>query len=243
MYFRKILLLITLCLLLVACDERESGTERSEADGSLPTPTAIETTAIETTADETTTDETTGETEIEATTDTVTETVDEANTTDLTETGEITAPMAVAILVNVDGDVVGDASFTEVNDAVEIQVSLREFDAAGAGEHGIHIHTTGACSPDFEAAGEHFNPTEAEHGLENSNGPHAGDLPNIEIDADGNALYRVANPLITLSADGEGSLLDEDGSALVLHADPDDMMTDPAGESGERIACGIIELQ
>lgn len=136
----------------------------------------------------------------------------------------------------------GDASFTETDEGVEIQVTPREFMAAADGKHGLYIHTTGACTPDFSAAGGHFNPTGAEHGLENPNGPHAGDLPNLTVDADGNAMYQEMNTIITLE-EGETALMDADGSALVIHAGPDDMMTDPSGESGDRIACGVIEMQ
>ena len=108
--------------------------------------------------------------------------------------------------------------------------------------HGLHIHTVGACTPDFAAVGGHFNPTTAQHGLDNPSGPHAGDLPNLEIDADGNGTYEATTTLVTL-AQGDNSLFDSDGSALVIHADPDDLITDPAGNSGDRIACGIIEQQ
>lgn len=160
----------------------------------------------------------------------------------MTATGEITAPMAQTILLDAEGNSVGDATFTETDEGVMIQVTLREFTAAAEGEHGIHIHTTGACTPDFQAAGGHFNPTDAQHGLENSAGPHAGDLPNLEVDADGNAIYEATDTMITLG-NGEGSLFDEDGSALVIHSGPDDMVTDPSGDSGDRIACGVIEMQ
>ena len=108
--------------------------------------------------------------------------------------------------------------------------------------HGLHIHTVGACTPDFAAVGGHFNPTTAQHGLDNPSGPHAGDLPNLEIDADGNGTYEATTTLVTLDQ-GDNSLFDSDGSALVIHADPDDLITDPAGNSGDRIACGIIEQQ
>ena len=108
--------------------------------------------------------------------------------------------------------------------------------------HGLHIHTVGACTPDFAAVGGHFNPTTAQHGLDNPNGPHAGDLPNLEIDADGNGTYEATTTLVTLDQ-GDNSLFDSDGSALVIHAAPDDLVTDPSGNSGDRIACGVIEQQ
>jgi Cu-Zn family superoxide dismutase len=155
----------------------------------------------------------------------------------MTETGAAAAEMtAMATLQDVDGNEVGQATFTESDDGVLIQVELQGLTVESAGEHGIHIHTTGACTPDSQAAGGHFNP------MDNPQGPHAGDLPNIEIDADGNATYEATAAMATLS-EGENSLLDSDGSALVVHAGPDDMVTDPAGDSGDRVACGVIEQQ
>ncbi|MFD1610981.1 superoxide dismutase family protein [Sphingomonas tabacisoli] len=105
-----------------------------------------------------------------------------------------------------------------------------------AGTHGIHIHTVGRCdAPDFQTAGGHWNPTGKQHGRDNPMGAHEGDLPNIEIGADGrgNADFTVAGA--TLAA-----LLDADGAAIVIHASADDYRTDPSGNSGARIACGVI---
>ncbi len=247
-------LLIGTLLFVTACggdDGNENATSEpaptvAEATVALPTPEAA-TPAIE---------DSSAITESSAMTDTgmmdsgesmtATESMSDTSTVSetgvMTATGETDAPMAVATLLDADGNAVGDATFTETEEGVMIQVTLREFTAAAEGEHGIHIHTTGACTPDFQAAGGHFNPTDAQHGMENSAGPHSGDLPNLEVDADGNAVYEATDTMITLG-DGEGSLFDEDGSALVLHADPDDMVTDPSGNSGDRIACGVIEMQ
>ena len=148
---------------------------------------------------------------------------------------------ATATLMNIEGEVVGNALFTQTNNGtVELEVELNGDPALGVGAHGIHIHTTGACTPDFAAAGGHFNPTNAQHGLENPDGPHAGDLPNLEINADGTSSYTVETDRITLG-DGEISILDADGSALVIHTRDDDQTSDPSGESGNRIACGVIE--
>lgn len=171
----------------------------------------------------------------------VTETLGITPSEQLTATGEA-GLLGVATLQNINGELVGNAVFTQNNEEVTIQVTVEGFTAAGAGEHGIHIHTTGACTPDFAAAGSHFNPTAAQHGMDNPNGPHAGDLPNIEIDADGNGSYEATTTLVTLTA-GDNALFDSDGSALVIHANPDDMVTDPSGDSGDRIACGVIEQQ
>jgi superoxide dismutase, Cu-Zn family len=109
------------------------------------------------------------------------------------------------------------------------------------GEHGIHIHETGRCDPpDFESAGSHYNPFSTEHGLENPNGPHGGDMPNLPVGDNGTASnYQTA--ISTRLSGGETSLLGHPGgSALVIHADRDDQMTDPSGKSGARVACGVI---
>ena len=114
------------------------------------------------------------------------------------------------------------------------------FQGLPAGEHGIHIHAVGQCDPpDFTSAGGHFNPAGALHGLENPAGPHVGDLPNLIVGSDGTGDINALASGATLGG-GPSSLFDADGSALVIHANPDDQVTDPAGNSGPRIACGVI---
>lgn len=109
------------------------------------------------------------------------------------------------------------------------------------GVHGIHFHQAGRCdAPDFGSAGPHLNPGETQHGLDNPRGPHAGDLPNVLANANGQMIVDVATSRVMLSSRGTGALFDADGTALVIHANPDDQRTDPAGNSGERIACGVI---
>lgn len=108
------------------------------------------------------------------------------------------------------------------------------------GTHAVHIHERGACTPDPQAAGGHFNPTGTEHGVMNRDGPHVGDLPNLHVPETGDLTVEYFAPLITLSRGETGALLDEDGAAVVIHAGPDDYHTDPAGGSGDRIACGVI---
>ena len=104
------------------------------------------------------------------------------------------------------------------------------------GNHGIHVHTTGRCdAPSFASAGAHWNPTGARHGFENPAGPHRGDLPNVTVAANG-----VLSDAVSLPGASFASLLDGDGAALVLHAAADDYATDPSGNSGGRIACGVI---
>ena len=111
-------------------------------------------------------------------------------------------------------------------------------DAAGLphGVHGIHVHSVGRCDPpEFTSAGGHWNPAGRKHGMNNPAGPHAGDLPNVEVAANG-----VLGATITLAGANMAGLLDADGAALVLHAGPDDYATDPSGNSGARIACAVI---
>lgn len=110
-----------------------------------------------------------------------------------------------------------------------------------AGTHGIHFHQVGRCEPpDFATAGAHLNPAGAQHGLENPRGPHAGDLPNVSANTAGQMLVDIATPRVALSSDQPIGAFDGDGTALVIHADRDDQRTDPTGNSGGRIACGVI---
>ena len=107
------------------------------------------------------------------------------------------------------------------------------------GEHAIHVHAVAKCEPPFTSAGGHFNPAAKKHGLQNPEGPHAGDMNNFTVAADGTAKATIANPNVTL-AEGPNSLFTNGGTAIVIHAAADDMKTDPAGNAGDRIACGTI---
>ena len=155
-----------------------------------------------------------------------------------------TSATATADLQDNEGNPVGSAEFVEGESGVTITVSITE--GIEPGVHGMHIHETGdLSSSDFKSASGHFNPTDAEHGFDNPQGPHAGDLENITVAEDGTASYQTVNDRITLS-DGPNSILDEDGSALMIHAMPDDYRTndDPQtgpGTSGDRVAAGVIE--
>ena len=150
------------------------------------------------------------------------------------------APGATATMTDAAGTALGTLTLMEMDGGVHISGELAN---VPNGEHGFHIHETGVCDPatGFESAGAHFEPGDHQHGTENPQGPHAGDLMNITADDDGKAVVDLHNPNVTIAA-GEASLNDADGSALVLHADPDDYQTDPSGNSGDRIACGVIEF-
>jgi len=146
-------------------------------------------------------------------------------------------PSAVAILKDATGKDIGEAQFTEENGGISVAVS-----ASGLtpGVHGTHIHMTGKCDgPDFKSAGGHWNPTSHQHGFENPQGSHKGDLPNMTVAADGIGTVQFTIPGAAIQG-GENALLDTDGAAIVIHAGPDDMKSDPAGNSGDRVACGII---
>lgn len=146
---------------------------------------------------------------------------------------------AVALLKDAQNNTVGFATFNEDNfGLVRIQVLATNLTP---GLHGIHIHENANCTgPSFTSAGGHYNPLGKEHGLANPNGPHAGDMPNLVVGYDGTGQMDVVTNLVTLSA-GPTTLFTDNGTALVIHAGPDDQITDPAGTSGDRVACGVIE--
>ena len=145
---------------------------------------------------------------------------------------------ATAELRNAQGQVVGGATFTEVTDGVRILVEVR---GLSPGLKGVHIHDVGKCDPPgFTSAGDHFNPGKRQHGVLNPQGPHAGDLPNIQIDGDGNGRMETLTDRVTLGS-GPTALFDGNGRALVVHGAPDDFKTDPTGNSGARIVCGVVE--
>lgn len=145
---------------------------------------------------------------------------------------------ASAALVDVDGNEVGFAQFTEdATGMLHVSVHVK---GVSPGQHGIHLHAVGSCTPTFAAAGGHHNPLGRQHGLQNPNGAHAGDLPNLEVNAAGVGRLVGTTDRATLSA-GPTTLFDADGSAVIIHAGPDDQVSDPTGNSGGRIACGVIQ--
>lgn len=143
-------------------------------------------------------------------------------------------------LTNADGDAVANASLIQTDDGVDIAVSAGEDTGLEPGEHGIHIHETGLCEAPFESAGGHFNPMDTSHGDIDDDDSHAGDLGNLTVEDDGTIQFEATSDKISLQEGEEMSLADQDGSALVIHAGADDLESDPSGESGDRLACGVI---
>jgi len=148
------------------------------------------------------------------------------------------APMA---LVGTNGQTIGTVRAWQTAGGVTFRV-----DATGLphGVHGIHVHSVGRCEgPEFTSAGPHWNPANRKHGTGNPQGPHAGDLPNVEVSANGvlGQAVTLAGATLMGPAGAAGILLDADGAALVVHAAADDYVTDPSGNSGARIACAVIE--
>jgi superoxide dismutase, Cu-Zn family len=142
-----------------------------------------------------------------------------------------------ATLKDKDGKQVGQATLIQTPEGVRIAVSGFRLPP---GVHGLHIHAVGVCQPpEFNSAGAHFNPAGKKHGLQSPDGPHAGDLPNLTVNAIGEGGVDVVNKLVTLGP-GPNSLFGENGTTIIIHAGPDDMKTDPTGNSGGRIACGVV---
>ena len=151
-------------------------------------------------------------------------------------TPSATSPVTVS-LANASGGSIGTATLSP--DAAGVKITLA-VNGLSAGEHAIHVHQTAQCdAPTFTSAGGHFNPEQKQHGLSNPQGPHAGDMPNFTVDASGRSSATVIARGVTLS-DGSHSVFTNGGTALVIHEKADDMKTDPAGNAGARIACGVI---
>jgi Cu-Zn family superoxide dismutase len=147
------------------------------------------------------------------------------------------APMAqaTATIRDLAGATVGTATLTDTYTGVLVTANIT---GLGLGAHGIHIHEIGKCEPPFASAGGHFNPEHRQHGFLNPNGSHLGDMPNVDTPAAGRLRFEFLLPGVTLK--GTNALLDGDGASIVMHSGRDDYTTDPSGNSGSRIGCGVI---
>ena len=141
-----------------------------------------------------------------------------------------------AMLKDKNGKDVGVVELMQTPAGVLLKVAVK---GLPAGEHAFHIHAVGKCEPPFESAGPHFNPDNQKHGIMSGHG-HAGDMPNLHIPPSGALSVEVINAAITLDKDKPNSVFHPEGTAIVIHADKDDYKSDPAGNAGDRIACGVI---
>lgn len=148
------------------------------------------------------------------------------------------AQNASAPLKDTNGKEVGSANLTQTAQGVLINVSVK---GLPPGEHAFHVHAVGKCEAPFTTAGGHFNPMSKKHGMMSAEGQHAGDMPNLHVPQSGDLTVEVLNANITLEKGKPNSVYDADGSALIIHAGKDDYKTDPTGDAGGRIACGVIE--
>jgi superoxide dismutase, Cu-Zn family len=152
--------------------------------------------------------------------------------------GAASAQSARATLKNDEGAEIGRVDLTQVSDGVLLKIALK---GLPSGDHAFHVHAVGKCEPPFTSAGGHFNPEDRKHGMMSGEGHHAGDMPNLVIPASGELNLEAVNTAITLQKDKPNSVFRPEGTALVIHANPDDYKTDPTGNAGGRIACGVIE--
>ena len=155
----------------------------------------------------------------------------------LVGTISLSAQMKHVDLKDAKGNSVGTAMISPATGGgVSIDLDLK---GLPAGEHALHFHAVPKCEAPFTSAGSHFNPAMKKHGMQNPEGPHAGDMSNVVVAANGTARTTVTNKHVTLGSEAN-SLYANGGTALVIHASADDMKTDPAGNAGDRIACGVI---
>ncbi len=149
-----------------------------------------------------------------------------------------TAQSAKVTLKNATGADVGTIAMTEGPHGVLLRVAVK---GLTPGEHAFHVHAVGKCEPPFTSAGGHFNPTAKKHGMMAADGQHAGDMPNLIVPASGELQADIVNAAITLEKGKPNSLYQANGTAFVIHAGPDDYKSDPAGNAGDRIACGVVQ--
>lgn len=148
------------------------------------------------------------------------------------------AQSAKAAMKDADGNDVGVVELMQTPHGVLLTARLN---GIPAGVHAFHVHAVGQCEPPFTSAEGHFNPEEKKHGLLSEDGHHAGDMPNIHVPEGGALTIEIMNEEISLERDEDESVFDDDGSAIVIHGGADDYKSDPAGDAGPRIACGVIE--
>jgi Cu-Zn family superoxide dismutase len=148
------------------------------------------------------------------------------------------AQTAEAALKSADGKDVGGVQLTQTPTGVLLKASV---EGLPPGEHAFHVHAVGKCDPPFDSAGGHFNPDGKKHGLMAPEGHHAGDMPNLHIPQSGELVVEVLNPAVTLEQGKPNSVFGPNGTAIVIHAGVDDYKTDPTGNAGGRIACGVIK--
>jgi Cu-Zn family superoxide dismutase len=148
------------------------------------------------------------------------------------------AESAKAALKSADGKDVGSVTLTQLPEGVLLNLTIK---GLPAGEHAFHVHAVGKCEAPFTSAGGHFNPGGKKHGVMAAEGHHAGDMPNLHIPSTGELTVEVVNTAITLEKGKPNSVFDADGSAIIVHAGKDDYKTDPTGDAGGRIACGVIQ--
>jgi Cu-Zn family superoxide dismutase len=145
---------------------------------------------------------------------------------------------ASATINDVANTTIGTATFADTPAGLLVSLSIS---GLGIGQHGVHLHAVGSCTaPGFTSAGPHFNPDDRKHGFLNRDGHHAGDMPNIVSPPSG--VHRVEFIVEGVKLTGRGGLVDDDGASIVVHGAADDYATDPSGNSGGRIACGVIKL-
>jgi len=153
------------------------------------------------------------------------------------------APSVEAAILTADGSMVGKVEVVQNEDGVTFTVLL-DAGALPEGEHGLHVHETGTCAQGgdsaFALANAHYNPTDQHHGPPNADTSHAGDLGNLTAAADGSADFTITVTTVSLDPSASNTLLDADGSALIIHADADDLKTDPSGNSGDRVLCAVL---
>lgn len=151
---------------------------------------------------------------------------------------ETASETAKATFKNAEGAAIGHADLAQANDGVLIKLTLKGLPPGG---HAFHVHAVGKCDAPFTSAGGHFNLQHKKHGMMASDGPHAGDMPNLDVPTSGELKLEVLNPAVTLAKGAPNSLLKQEGTALVIHAGIDDYSSDPAGNAGGRIACAVVE--